>query len=283
MHFYKLLLVLQLLTYGTNTGIQYSYAMKTSRRETEFQHNPTEPTILEEIDLDLNSSGDESIVIDETPLPTQPPRIAPTISGRGIQIESIEADVEISPPIRTFYNQSRRTIISSSSSSNRQRGNMKRPDYTQSFDFMDNMKERMNNNGHNDDRRVSNNGHTSDRRNIHRNSHYYTNRGQTNARISAGREPIYRRISGSTSAVKSSGGAVIAEEHFNGGGIETPLSDRRPNSLNDVTDNNVVLVSPDESVYVSGGTVSRSYYRWRVDEWTECSVTCGSGRFFAQF
>ncbi|XP_060081863.1 thrombospondin type-1 domain-containing protein 4-like [Ylistrum balloti] len=107
------------------------------------------------------------------------------------------------------------------------------PGYTQSFDYIDKMRERQNN-GH------QNNGHQN---NGHQNNGHQNNGHQNN-------------------------GYTSGDGEF----VNAPLADTVG------TNDNIIVVNPEESVYVSGsGDAISGRYQWRIVGYTDCSRSCGTG------
>lgn len=115
-------------------------------------------------------------------------------------------------------------------------GGRKMPGYTQSFDFMDKMKERHQNNGQHDH---------GQQYTVPQNNGGQDNYGQQNNEYQSG----------------------------DGEFVNAPLADTV------ATSDNVMVVNPEEPVYVSGSSDTQPrLYQWKTVGYSKCSQSCGTGK-----
>lgn len=248
---------IMVLAFGQNSGIMYRYAQPVIQTDPVPTLNsyalqdisPTFTDLFEQSDnsekdtlvsvtskSDFNASDfgtnetdvkiDGVTIVQDTYIKSEA-ELAPTmvtgIGNRGIGNREISSDTE--------------TVVSGSNDETRT------PGYTQSFDFMDTMRERQNN-GH------QNNGHQN---NGHQNNGHQNNGYQNNGEDSGPQNNAY----------------TSGDGEF----VNAPLADTVGG-----TNDNVIVINPEESVYVSGSgeAVSRRYH-WKIAGYTECSRSCGTG------
>ncbi|XP_033749606.1 thrombospondin type-1 domain-containing protein 4-like [Pecten maximus] len=263
---------IMVLAFGQNGGIMYRYAQPIIRTDpiptlnsyaledisptftdlfdqSEESENDGVVKVTSKADFNASESGtnetdvkiDGAVIVQDTFLGPEP-EIAPTVKSVNSEQEGTETD----------------SIVSGSNDETRT------PGYTQSFDFMDKMKERQNNGHQNNGQQ--NNGQDNGQQNNGQQNNGQDYGHQNNGQQNNGQD--YGQQNNEQDYGQQNNGYTSGDGEF----VNTPLADTVG------TNENVIVINPEESVYVSGsGDAISGRYQWRIVGYTECSRTCGTG------
>ncbi|OWF45506.1 thrombospondin type-1 domain-containing protein 4-like [Mizuhopecten yessoensis] len=246
---------IMVLAFGQNSGIMYRYA------EPVIQTDPI-PTrnsyALEDITPTFTDLFDRFDDDDNDTVVTVTSKSDLNSSGSGTNETDLKVDgaVIVQDAFLGPEPEVASTVTSDQESNSETSGTndgTRTPGYTQSFDFMDKMKERQNNGHHN----------TGHQNNGHQNNGQQNNGHQNNGQQNNGQQNNGQQNNGQYNTGYASG---------DGDFVNTPLADTVG------TNDNIIVVNPEESVYVSGsGETISGRYQWRTVGYTECSRSCGTG------